>query len=170
MWAKSPMRWAKRKRSTKAKTVPRASPQSPGSAPSVSARVSSRQSPVSGRSSKKSLSSAISGMSSASSSRTYSAHSDGTRRGQALANAPAAVVDGMTVGDFKRAIIDVCSQTITVIDEDGYHISVLRRILRAEKIKYRSLPKDHPMVQNTIRFFSPVEFQRFLCKSGWRPR
>ena len=79
-----------------------------------------------------------------------------------------AVVEGLTLNDYSQAIVDFCAMTVTVIDRNGSRIKILKRLLRMEKIKYRSLDKNHPLHASTIRLRTPGDLHVFLCKIGRR--
>ena len=79
-----------------------------------------------------------------------------------------AVVEGLTLNDYGQAIVDFCAMTVTVIDRNGSRIKTLKRLLRMEKVKYRSLDKSHPLHASTIRLRTPDDLHVFLCKIGRR--
>ena len=79
-----------------------------------------------------------------------------------------AVVDGITLNHYREVIVDFCAMTVTAIDLRGDRLKILKRLLRQERIKFRSLAPSHPLHKSTIRLKTPEDFQIFLCKIGRR--
>ena len=78
------------------------------------------------------------------------------------------VVNGRSLSDFKGAIIDLCSLTVSLIQMSNRPSSVLletfKELLRLENIPFYSLPETDPFHKHTIRLVDAEAARRLYCK------
>ena len=75
-------------------------------------------------------------------------------------------VDGLSLGDMRHVVIDMCNLTVSVLSRP----SVFKALLRMEGIHFRSMPEDHPLAASTVRLLGAEDMRQLICKLPTRLR
>jgi len=74
-------------------------------------------------------------------------------------------IDGLSLRDFRNITIDPCALTLSVLSPRAARLNtdLLCRLLRAERIRYRRLHREHVHYATTVRLKDEGGLRKFLC-------
>jgi hypothetical protein len=77
-----------------------------------------------------------------------------------------AQINGRTLLDYRSIVLDICSLAVIVVGgkpSSPEYVETFKRLLRAEGVRYRSLPTSHPLHNTTVLFKTAEDLHRLVC-------